>query len=126
MIGLHTVFEHHAVMGPDALATFIHEYRWPFPIGIDQGSPSGSGVPQTMRQLALRGTPSLVLLDREGRVRLHHFGAIDDLALGAVIGQLLAEPGADAATEAGGASDVATNARPSGVTGCSDGGCATG
>lgn len=94
VIGLHTVFEHHAVMGPDALAAFIHEYRWPFPIGVDQPAPGG-GVPQTMRELALRGTPSLVLLDREGLVRLHHFGAIDDLALGAVIGQLLAEPVAD-------------------------------
>jgi hypothetical protein len=39
----------------------------------------------------LRGTPSLVLLDRQGRVRLQHFGSIDDLALGATIGRLLAE-----------------------------------
>ncbi|KNZ32714.1 MAG: alkyl hydroperoxide reductase [Methylibium sp. NZG] len=91
VVGLHTVFEHHAAMGPDALAAFIHEYRWPFPIGVDLPAPQG-GVPTTMGQLALRGTPSLVLLDREGAVRMHHFGAVDDLALGAVIGQLLAEP----------------------------------
>ena len=31
VIGLHTVFEHHQVMTPDALAAFIHEYRLRFP-----------------------------------------------------------------------------------------------
>ena len=36
VIGLHTVFEHHPVMGPDALEVFVHEYRLRFPIGIDQ------------------------------------------------------------------------------------------
>ena len=91
VIGLHTVFEHHAVMGRDALDVFIHEYRWPFPIGIDMPGPDGGGVPRTMRELALQGTPSALLLDRGGRVRLHHFGATDDMTLGAMIGQLLAE-----------------------------------
>jgi hypothetical protein len=33
-----------------------------------------------------------VLLDRQGRIRLQHFGSIDDMALGAAIGQLVAEP----------------------------------
>jgi hypothetical protein len=97
VIGLHTVFEHHAVMGPAALEAFIHEYRWPFPIGIDMPGPEG-GVPRTMRDLALQGTPSAVLLDRSGRVRLRHFGAADDIALGAMLGQLLAEPPAAAMT----------------------------
>jgi peroxiredoxin len=88
VIGLHTVFEHHAVMGPEALQVFIDEYRLPFPIGVDQPAARG-GVPQTMGALQLRGTPSSLLLDAQGRVRLHHFGAIDDLALGALIGQSL-------------------------------------
>jgi len=42
-----------------------------------------------MRALRLRGTPSLVLIDREGRICFEHFGTIEDMALGAVIGQLL-------------------------------------
>jgi hypothetical protein len=89
VIGLHTVFEHHAVMGPDALEAFIHEYRIDFPVGVDR--PSGQdGIPLTMAALGLRGTPSLLLFDHEGQLRLHHFGQIDDLALGAVIGQLIA------------------------------------
>lgn len=92
VIGLHTVFEHHAVMTEEALAVFIHEYRLAFPVGVDLPG-TNNLVPQTMQKYALRGTPSLVLIDRIGRLRLSHFGQIEDLQLGAVIGQLLAEPG---------------------------------
>ena len=91
VIGLHTVFEHHSVMGPEALAAFIHEYRLPFPVGVDAPDPAGP-VPTTMAAWRLRGTPSLVLLDREGRLRFSRFGHFDDLTLGAVVGQLLEQP----------------------------------
>ena len=96
VIGLHTVFEHREVMGSPALQAFIHEYRLPFPIGIDQADETGP-LPVTMSQWVLRGTPSVVLLDRQGRARLHRFGVVDDLVLGAAIGQLLAERPAVAA-----------------------------
>lgn len=106
VIGLHTVFEHHAVMQPRAaLEAFVHEYRLPFPIGIDRPDPQGGAVPLSMRALSLRGTPSLLLLDKRGRIRLHAFGRGDDLQIGALIGQLIAEPGDDASAA------------------CDDGGC---
>jgi peroxiredoxin len=89
VIGLHTVFEHHEVMTPAALEVFIREYRYTFPIGID--TPAGGSIPATMREYQLQGTPSVVLIDRQGRIRLSHFGVIDDMALGAAIGQLAAE-----------------------------------
>jgi AhpC/TSA family len=91
VIGLHTVFEHHAAMSADALQAFIHEYRLRFPIGIDEADPH-SHLPRTMAAWSLQGTPSLVLLDRQGHVQLSHFGRLDDLVLGAVIGQLLERP----------------------------------
>lgn len=94
VIGLHTVFEHHAVMGPDALEVFIEEYGWTFPIAVDAPAGDGGPIPLTMRALELRGTPSFVLIDRQGRIRLQHFGAMEDLALGAAIGQLLASSAA--------------------------------
>ena len=96
VVGLHTVFEHHAVMNVDALRAFVHEYRWTFPIGVDE--PDGRGRPsRTMARWGLRGTPSCVVLDARGRVQLHHFGQIDDLALGALLGRLLAgHPSPDA------------------------------
>lgn len=89
VIGLHTVFEHHAVMGADALKVFVHEYDLSFPIGIDRPS-AHDHVPMTMQAYGLRGTPSLVVIDRDGQVRLNHFGHIDDLRLGALLGQLIA------------------------------------
>ena len=90
MLGLHTVFEHQAVMTPDALRVFVHEYRLRFPIGIDRAVPDDS-IPATMRKLALRGTPSTILIDKSGRIRLHRMGQIDDLMLGYMIGTLVAE-----------------------------------
>jgi hypothetical protein len=98
VIGLHTVFEHHAVMNAGALKVFVHEYGLSFPIGIDQ--PIGeAGIPMTMQAYGLRGTPSLVILDHEGRIRLNHFGHVDDLPLGALLGQLVAEASARADEE---------------------------
>lgn len=89
VLGLHTVFEHHAAMTPVALKAFAHEYRLDFPIGIDQASPAGDAIPLTMLAYELRGTPSLLLIDRQGRLRLSHFGHLGDLQLGALIAQLL-------------------------------------
>ncbi|HSH14261.1 MAG TPA: TlpA disulfide reductase family protein [Desulfurivibrionaceae bacterium] len=91
VVGLHSVFEHHAVMNAEALRAFLQQYRIPFAVGIDAHD-SGKGTPLTMRAYALEGTPSLVLIDRGGRLRLKHFGRIEDLRLGAEIAALLAEP----------------------------------
>jgi peroxiredoxin len=100
VIGLHTVFEHHAVMGPDALRVFAHENRLRFPIGIDAPGPDGDPIPRTMRAYAMKGTPTTLLFDARGRLRQQVFGAYDDLLLGAEIGTLLAE--AHQRTDAGG------------------------
>jgi len=90
VLGLHCVFEHHAVMSPAALEVFAAEFRLGFPIGVDRQRP-GSPLPATMAAYAMQGTPTTLLVDREGRLRLHEFGAVDDLALGVQIGTLLAE-----------------------------------
>jgi hypothetical protein len=90
VIGLHSVFEHHAVMRRPALEAFVHEYRLTFPIAIDLPAAGGS-IPQTMLAYGLQGTPSLVLIDRAGRVRSIHFGPVDDMRVGAIIGGMLAE-----------------------------------
>lgn len=94
VIGLHTVFEHHAAMTPVALEAFVHEYRLGFPIGIDEADPRGP-TPLTMRAYSMEGTPTLILIDKAGYIRLHHFGKLDDIRVGAVIGQLLTEPVAE-------------------------------
>ncbi|MGN6463182.1 MAG: redoxin domain-containing protein, partial [Pseudolabrys sp.] len=56
VIGLHTVFEHHAAMTPVSLEAFIHEYKLSFPVAVDR--PGGPGPrPQTKRAYAFEGTP---------------------------------------------------------------------
>lgn len=82
-VGLHTVFEHHKVMTPDALEVFLNEYRWPFPVGVDEAN--GTGMPKTMTAYEMQGTPTLLLFDRAGRLRRHYFGRPDDILLAAEI-----------------------------------------
>ena len=90
VIGLHATFEHHEAYSPAVLKAFIHEYRLQFPIALD--SPNAHGpIPHTMDRYGMRGTPSLVLIDRSGLIRKHAFGVSDDLALGAQIGALAQE-----------------------------------
>jgi hypothetical protein len=94
VIGLHCVFEHHEAQGPAALRAFMSEYRISFPVGIDRHD--GDPMPVTMRAYGLQGTPSTLLIDRAGQLRLSAFGTASDLALGAQLGVLLSEkPPAD-------------------------------
>ena len=85
VIGLHATFEHHAAITPAVIKAYLHEYRIKFPVGLDLPSAHGP-IPQTMEAYRMRGTPSLVLIDRQGHVRKHSFGPVDDLRLGAEIG----------------------------------------
>ncbi len=93
VLGLHTVFEHHAAMNPEALAAFLHEYRIGFPVGIDMPGEHGP-IPRTMARYRMRGTPTLLLFDRAGRLRHSLFGHQPDLQVGALVGALLAEDAA--------------------------------
>lgn len=90
VLGLHTVFEHHAAMTPVALEAFLHEYRIEFPVAVDAPADEGP-VPRTMAAYGLRGTPTLLLIDKQGRLRRHFFGQVEDLVLGAEIAVLLGE-----------------------------------
>ena len=81
VIGLHSVFEHHAAMGPESLEAFLHEYSWPFPVAID--TPDGVKMPKTMAAYEMRGTPTMLLFDRQGRLRRHYFGHVEDIRLAA-------------------------------------------
>ncbi len=90
VIGIHTVFEHHAAMTPTSLEAFIHEYRLGFPIAVDQPG-EDSPLPRTMAAYGMRGTPTLVLINDEGYIRKHTLGAEEDLRVGADIALLVAE-----------------------------------
>lgn len=89
VLGLHSVFEHHEVMTPAALAVFVHEQRLAFPVGIDK--PGDNGLPLTMRTYGMQGTPTTLLIDTQGRLRMHRFGTIEAITLAASIGILVGE-----------------------------------
>lgn len=91
VLGLHTVFEHHAVMTPAALRVFLHEYRIGFPVGIDMPGDPGP-LPRTMQAYQMQGTPTLLVFDRQGQLQLNQLGQVDDLALGGLVGELLGQP----------------------------------
>lgn len=110
VIGLHSVFEHHAAMTPVSLAAFIHEYRLTFPIGVDE--PGDGPLPVTMGRYQMRGTPTTIVIDQAGRIVEHAFGQVDDLALGLLIGALAAAR----PNVAGGGADASAAA-------CADGAC---
>ncbi|TJY55418.1 TlpA family protein disulfide reductase [Sinimarinibacterium sp. CAU 1509] len=116
VVGLHTVFEHHAAMTPVALQAFLHEYRVTHTVGVDAARP-GEAVPATMHAYGMQGTPTLCLIDRTGRLRLQHFGRLDDMVIGAEIMALVHERGDNAAATLG-------KSRSDGIAGCAPSGCA--
>lgn len=89
VVGLHTVFENHDAMTPHALEAFLLEYQIRFPVGID--APGADGFPQTLRAYDMAGTPTTLLIDRQGRLRRKALGHLPDMQLGAEIMALLAE-----------------------------------
>ncbi len=94
VIGLHSVFEHHAAQGTrDALEAFLHEYRIAFPVAIDAPGDEG-GLPKSMTAYGMQGTPTLILIDRQGQLRKQKFGMEQDLMLGAEIMTLIKEESA--------------------------------
>lgn len=89
VIGLHTVFEDHDKQGPDQLAEFLAENELPFAIAVDK--PNGGELPATMAAYEIQGTPSLLIFDRQGRLRRHYLGQVDDVRLGAEVMALAIE-----------------------------------
>jgi hypothetical protein len=120
VVGLHTVFEHHEAMQRPSLQAFLHEYKIRFPVGIDAPGADGAPTPRTMKAYAMRGTPTTILIDAQGRLRQQVFGAHDDLLLGAEIARLLIE--AEATPRARPEVDEA----PRSTAGCDDGQCLVG
>ena len=85
------VSEWDSAITPVSLAAFIHEDRLTFPIGVD-AAVEGTPMPATMGRYGMRGTPTTIIVGRDGAIRHHGFGQEDDMALGAMLASALAEP----------------------------------
>lgn len=90
VIGLHSVFEHHAATEPVSLQAFLFEYGINFPVAVDLAG-ENTPTPKTLQVWGQRGTPTLWLLDRAGRLRSAHLRQVHDMIVGAEIATLLGE-----------------------------------
>lgn len=89
VVGLHTVFERHNEMTPDRLKDFLAENEITFPVAIDQ--PNGKHMPKTMESYEIQGTPTILVFDRQGRLRRHYLGGVDDVRIAAEVMALALE-----------------------------------
>jgi len=89
VIGLHMVFENHKDMTPSLLEPFLKDEHIEIPVAVD--TVDASGLPKTMEAYGMQGTPTLLIFDRQGRLRRHYLGSVDDVRLGAEIMALAIE-----------------------------------
>ena len=89
VIGLHMAFEKFDEQTPDKVQAFLKDSGIDIPVAYDK--PDGTNSPQTMTDYELQGTPAILMFDRQGRLRRHYLGAVDDLRIGAEIMGLLIE-----------------------------------
>jgi Redoxin len=89
VIGLHMAFEKFDQQTPDKVQAFLKDSGIAIPVAYDK--PNGDGLPQTMKDYELQGTPAILVFDRQGRLRRHYLGAVDDLRIGAEIMGMLME-----------------------------------
>lgn len=90
VIGLNTPFENPETQDRAALEAFVAEHELSFPVALDKAGASGS-LPETMEAFEIQGTPTVLLFDRQGRLRRHYLGQVDDLRLGAEVMALTIE-----------------------------------
>jgi thiol-disulfide isomerase/thioredoxin len=89
VFGLHMAFEKFAEQTPEKVEAYLKEAGITIPVAIDK--PDGENIPETMKAYELQGTPALLIFDRQGRLRRHYLGAVDDLRIGAEVMTLLIE-----------------------------------
>jgi hypothetical protein len=89
VFGLHMPFERHDEQTADKVEAYLNENGITIPVALDK--PNGDGMPETMKAYELQGTPALLLFDRQGRLRRHYLGAVDDFRLGAEVMALVIE-----------------------------------
>ncbi len=90
LISIHSVFEGHSEQSPQRLLEFVTEKKIRHPVGIDRHQ-EGDPIPLTMRAYGIRGTPEIVILDKQGRIRYQKFGSFDWFAAERLIQELMRE-----------------------------------
>jgi peroxiredoxin len=90
IIGLNTPFEQTETQTKAALDAFIAEHGLSFAVALDKAGDKGD-LPKTMEAYEIQGTPTILIFDRQGRLRRHYLGQVDDLRIGAEVMALTIE-----------------------------------
>jgi len=89
VIALNTPFEQADKQGKTDLEAFVAEHGLSFPVALDKTN--GTNLPKTMEAFEIQGTPAVLIFDRQGRLRRHYLGQVDDLRIGAEVMALTIE-----------------------------------
>jgi hypothetical protein len=89
VFGLHMAFEKFDEQTPEKVEAYLAENAITIPIALDK--PDGENLPETMKAYELQGTPAILIFDRQGRLRRHYLGGVDDVRIGAEVMALLIE-----------------------------------
>ena len=91
VIGLHCPFETSSRSGRAPLEQFLTDQGIAFPVAMD--TDAGVWQPVTFSAYAMQGTPTIVLIGRNGKRRLQRLGHMEDAQLREAIDALISEPG---------------------------------
>ncbi|MBI5515095.1 MAG: TlpA family protein disulfide reductase [Deltaproteobacteria bacterium] len=80
--GLTVVGVNTDALGPAGVPSFQQAFNIPYPMLYDEGGAASNAY-------QVEGLPTLVLIDRAGRVRLRHAGVLDEAQLSAAIAGVL-------------------------------------
>jgi len=89
VLGLHMAFERFDEQSPEKVEAFLKDNHITIPVAYDKSN--GDKPPATMEAYELQGTPAILVFDRQGRLRRHYLGAVDDLRIGAEVMAMLME-----------------------------------
>lgn len=83
VIGLNTAFEEREKQTPEALEAFLGAQGLSFAVAKD--AVNGGDMTETMAAYEIQGTPTTLIFDRQGRLRRHYLGRVDDVRLAAEV-----------------------------------------
>ncbi|MDX2308173.1 MAG: TlpA disulfide reductase family protein [Hyphomicrobium sp.] len=89
VIALNTAFEDRAMQTPEALEAFAAKQGFHFAIAKD--ATDKGELTKTMAAYEIQGTPTTLIFDRQGRLRRHYLGRVDDMRLAAEVMALCME-----------------------------------
>ena len=75
-VSIHTVFEGRSFQTPKRLRRFLKKKGINHAVGVDRHI-GGNRLPETMRRYATSGTPEMAIIDKNGIIRMQHFGGFD-------------------------------------------------